>query len=99
MLVDAGIALLEGGRFAAGEALDGPARLGLRAVDLVDVGEVARAGQRHAQRVGGSGPLAQLGILEAGAGVLDRLVIVLRLGPGHRCYSSRSVPRTAPRVT
>src|SRR6185369_16466410 len=73
----------EGVGVAAREAFDGPARLGLGTADLVDVSEVARAGQRHAQRVSDGLSLAQLGVLEARFGVLDRLVVILRLRPTH----------------
>jgi hypothetical protein len=66
-----------------GEALDRPGAVGCRAIDLVDVGEVAGAGRGHAQGIGYRFPAAQFRVREAAVGDLNRLVVILRERPGH----------------
>src|SRR5262249_38043480 len=81
VFADLGVALAQA-RDLAGEALDRPG-VARRALDLVDVGEVAGARHRDAQRVERRLALAQLGVAEAGLRVLDRLVVILRQRPRH----------------
>src|SRR5207244_2517789 len=51
--------------------------------ELVDVGEVAGTGQGEAEGVGDRRGGAQLGVAEAVARILHRLVVVLGHGPRH----------------
>ena len=67
---------------AAGEALDGPAPPAGPA-DLVDVGGVARVRQGEAEGRQRGLALAEVRILEAEMGALNRLDIIRRLRPVH----------------
>src|SRR5262249_16787992 len=78
------------------EALDRP-RTFVGPDDLVDGGEVARAGHGQTERVDDDLPLAQVGVAEAEARGLDRLLGVGRLRPGHE--RSLAYKLTASSVT
>src|SRR5262249_41786262 len=72
----------------AREALHGPRLVALG--DVVDVGEVARAGQRQAERIDRDLAFAEVRVAEAEARRLGRFVVVLRDRPGHRQVSGKA---------